>query len=503
MTGRRRGGAAVGVHGLRWRPAGRRAPVLDELDLRIEPGERVLLAGPSGAGKSTLLRALAGLLLTADVGDLSGTVTVDGRAPQDRPGTVGLLLQDPSAAVVAERVGRDVAFGLENLGTAPAEMPRLVEAALAAVQFPYDVRRPTRALSGGELQRLALAGALVLEPRVLLLDEPTSMLDDANAAAVREAVTEVCAATGTTLVVVEHRLEPWVPHVDRCIVLGGDGSITADGPAAAVLAAEADRLSAAGVWVPGVPAPAPVSVPTDLVRPVVPRAAGKVRVRGRGLTVRYRALLARLGGRPPSSPAIEDVDATLRAGEALAVTGSSGAGKSTLLQALAGLLRPERGSVETGNGRLVAELSSAELARLLAWLPQLPEHGFVARTVLDEVLATSRALSRDAAESRGRACALLESLGLAGLEQRSPHTLSGGEQRRLLLAASLVHGPSALLLDEPTLGQDRLTWSVISGLVMSAMDAGVAAGIATHDAELLALLRRARAHEVNLRPGTP
>jgi energy-coupling factor transport system ATP-binding protein len=499
VTGAAVGGASVAARGLTWRPAGRRTPILDGLDLRIEPGERVLLAGPSGSGKSTLLRALAGLLLAADVGDLSGSVTVDGEPPQARPGTVGLLLQDPAAAVVAERVGRDVAFGLENLAVPRSEMPARVRAALDAVAFPYPVSRATRALSGGELQRLALAGALVLEPRVLLLDEPTAMLDDANAASVREAVVRLCEKRGTTLVVVEHRLEAWLPHVDRCVVLAADGSIAADGPVSAVLAAESAPLAESGVWVPGVAAPQPVPIPPALVRPVDPPRAGTVVVRAAAATVRHRALASRLPGRAKPRPAISAVDATLTAGRALAVTGVSGAGKSTLLLALGGLLRAESGSVETADGRPIAALDSAELARLVAWLPQTPEHGFVATTVLDEALATSRALGLDveAAEQRGRAA--LEVLGLSGLERRNPHTLSGGEQRRLLLAASFVHGPQALLLDEPTLGQDRNTWSSVTGLLQAVLEGGAAVGVATHDPELLDVLHSDGAEHLALR----
>ncbi|MGH3444475.1 MAG: ATP-binding cassette domain-containing protein, partial [Nocardioidaceae bacterium] len=148
--------------------------MLADLDLSIEAGQRVLVAGPSGAGKSTLLRGLAGLLLANDVGDLSGRVLVDGRPPQEVPGRVGLLLQDPTAAVVATRVGRDVAFGLENTRVPRAAMPQRVHRALRAAHFPYDETRRTNALSGGESQRLALAGALAMTPGVLLLDEPTA-----------------------------------------------------------------------------------------------------------------------------------------------------------------------------------------------------------------------------------------------------------------------------------------------------------------------------------------
>ncbi|MDQ6897744.1 MAG: energy-coupling factor ABC transporter ATP-binding protein, partial [Actinomycetota bacterium] len=184
--------------------------MLDDLTLRIASGERVLLVGPSGSGKSTLLRAMAGLLLTADAGDLSGSVRVDGVEPGVVSGAVGLVLQDPGAGVVASTVQRDVAFGLENVGMPRAQMGPPVAQALAEVGLGHLAAARTETLSGGEQQRLSLAGALAMSPRVLLLDEPTAMLDPGNAAAVRAVVGDAVRARGLTLVVVEHRLGPWL-----------------------------------------------------------------------------------------------------------------------------------------------------------------------------------------------------------------------------------------------------------------------------------------------------
>ena len=475
------------VEDLTWRPAGRARPVLPGLDLTIEPGEKVLLAGPSGSGKSTLLRAIAGLLLTNDVGDLGGKVRIDGRPPQEEPGSVGLLLQDPSAAVVATRVGRDVAFGLENLSVPRPEMRPRVRRALDAARFPYGEQHRTGELSGGELQRLALAGTLALEPSVLLLDEPTSMLDDQQAARVRRSVLAAVARADMTLVVVEHRLEPWVEHVDRCVVLDDRGRICLDGAAGTVLRDHRQALATQGVWVPGVPAPKPQDIEPALVDPHTPASDGPVVV-AEEVVVRHRRPFARRNEAAPA--ALAGVSADLRTGSTLTLTGASGAGKSTLLSVLAGLQRPDAGTACLGprhapsaDRRDVWALSSRELARRLAWVPQLPEHGMVGRTVLEELLLTSAALGRPEPQARQRALALLEVLGLAHLQHQSGHHLSGGEQRRLVIAAAVVHGPVGLLLDEPTVGQDRNTWSAVVGVCVAARNAGAAVAVATHDCD--------------------
>jgi len=453
----------------------------------------VLLAGPNGSGKSTLLRAMAGVLLTAAVGDLSGTVQVGGRDPQAAPGQVALLLQDPTAAIVAERVGRDVAFGPENLRLDRREIWRRVRAALDAVAFPYDVDHPTSALSGGESQRLALAGALALEPRVVLLDEPTSMLDPHAAEDVRRSVLAVAGERGSTMVVAEHRIGPWLDHVDRLLVLDDRGVLVADGDPRTVLSTHADVLAAQGVWVPGYDAPSPAEVPLFLVEPwnEPPDADRRAPlVRAHEVSVRHRR---RLGARRTvgATLALDGVCADLTAGRGLAVTGPSGAGKSTLVSLLAGLRRPDGGTVRvadalaTHRGPEPARWSPADLARRISWVPQTPEHGIVAPTVRDEVLAAARAVGRDARRAERRADGLLETLGLSALSGRNPYHLSGGEQRRLVLAAALAHGPHALILDEPTVGQDRLTWAAVLGCCRAARASGAAVGAATHDEPLV------------------
>lgn len=473
--------------------------MLSGLDLDIPAGQRVLLAGPSGSGKSTLLRAIGGLLLTASHGDLTGEALVGGAPVAGAASRPALLLQDPLAGVVAETVGRDVAFGLENLRTPPDEIWPRVRGALEATRFPYPERHPTTALSGGETQRLTLAGSLVLDGGVLLLDEPTSMLDPASAASVHSAVRRYLAERGPTLVVVEHHLEPWLDIADRLVVLGPRGDVVADGDPREVLERERDALIAQGIWVPGSPSPIPVDVPAELVTPWTDGPPELLRANAVGLV-----LSQRLTGRTaPPTRALGAVDAAVRSGRTLAVTGASGAGKSSLVSVLAGLRAPTSGVVEsapelgTRRGRSPYRWRSRDLAARLAWVPQSPEHGIVARSVGDEMLVAARECGRDEARARRRSDGLLEIFGLAGLAAASPYHLSGGEQRRLMVAAALASGPYAILLDEPTIGQDRATWAAVVGAVAAARSGGSGVVLASHDALAVDALADDRLELVN------
>ncbi|WP_433351192.1 ABC transporter ATP-binding protein [Micromonospora sp. CA-111912] len=458
----------VGVRGFGWRHAGRRAWAVRGVDLHVERGERVLLLGPSGAGKSTLLAALAGLL-PEDSGEQEGTVEVDGVDPRANRERVGIVFQDPETQLVMARCGDDVAFGLENRGAPADEIWPRVDEALRRVGFPYHRDRPTAALSGGEQQRLALAGTLALRPGLLLLDEPTANLDPAGAALVRRAVADAMDGD-TTLILVEHRVAEALPLVDRVVVLEPGGGVRADGPPEAVFAAHGDALAAEGVWVPGrtVPPRRAAAAPGDLLI-----TADRVAV----------------------PPRLAPIDLAVRAGEALAVLGPNGAGKSTLALLLGGLLRPGTGRV-AATGELAGRDArtppyrwrAPALAGRIGSVFQDPEHQFVTGTVFDELALGPRRTGRPETAVRATVDGLLDRLRLASLARANPYTLSGGEARRLSVATALATAPRLLLCDEPTFGQDRRTWLELVDLFAELRDAGHGVVTVTHDPDFVAAL---------------
>jgi energy-coupling factor transport system ATP-binding protein len=388
----------------RYPEAGRRA--LEEVTLEFRPGELVCLLGSSGSGKSTLLRALAGLVPHFHGGQFTGRVEVDGRdtrraRPSDLAGTVASVFQDPEDQVVFTIVENEVAFGLENVGTAPARIQDRALDALRAVGADHLVGRRTHELSSGELQRVCVAAGLALRPRLLLLDEPTSQLDHDAA----EAVLDFAAELGCAVVVSEQR--PALP-LER-----GDRVLFLDRGRVALDAGREDALA----WLAS---ERPAFLPREPVH-VETAVEGETLARIEGAAYAHGSRLVRVP------------DLELRRGEIVALTGPNGSGKTTLGKLLVGLLEPTQGLVDR-TGRAT-------------YLSQDPGRYVVAERADEEV-----ALGVDGDLLRARAA--LELVALAGFESRHPRDLSSGERERLALAAVLVTEPDVLVLDEPTRGMD-------------------------------------------------
>jgi energy-coupling factor transport system ATP-binding protein len=385
-------------------------PALRDVSLELEPGELVALLGPSGSGKSTLLRAVAGLVPHFHGGRFQGCVEVAGidsrgTRPSELAGTVAVVFQDPEDQVVLGRVENEVAFGLENLGTDPREIPVRVRGALAAVGSEHLLERRVAELSAGELQRVCLASALALDPQLLLLDEPTSQLDPDAA----DALLELACGLGRAVVVSEQRTARVLDACDRVLFLEA-GRVLLDAPRAPALRWLAENRPA---YLPREPLWASCDA----------AGSGEIVLGLAGVSFAYR------GG----PPVVENTSFRLSRGEVVGLVGRNGAGKTTLAKLAAGLLEPGSGAVER-RGSVV-------------YLSQDPGR-YLVRERADEEVAL--AVGGDLPRAR-RA---LEHVGLAGLERRHPRDLSSGERERLALAAVLVAEPDLLVLDEPTRGVD-------------------------------------------------
>ncbi|WP_084500357.1 ABC transporter ATP-binding protein [Brevibacterium album] len=486
----------ITARGFGWTHSGRARPALSGLDLRIEAGERVLLAGASGAGKSTLLHAIAGVL-PEESGDSRGSLLVGDAPPAAARGVAGLVLQDPDSQVILARVGDDVAFGMENLGVPADRIPGRVREALETVGLPVDAAHPTRALSGGQKQRLAIAGVLAMDPGVIVLDEPTANLDPAAVPAVRDAVLAAQARSGATMVVVEHRLEIWADHVDRMIVLGTDG-VVADGAPETVLGDAALRslLEGAGLWLPGTAVPClrtgagrasgSGGAPAVSGRAVPGSGAGGLPSPGEVLLTAEEVAVARTGG-----PPVAVVSAEVRSGRALALTGPNGAGKSTAALTLAGLLPEASGAARASESLLAgprrprsaqpSRWRSRALVTRIGMVFQEAEHQFLRHTVADELGFGPHRAGWAKSRIAERVEELLTRLRLTELAQAHPQTLSGGEKRRLSVACMLAAAPQVLVVDEPTFGQDALTWRELAAMFAEELDGGRAVVAVTHD----------------------
>ncbi|WP_162802136.1 ABC transporter ATP-binding protein [Ornithinimicrobium murale] len=446
-------------------------PILRNVTLVLERGEQLVVFGASGSGKSTLLQAITGVVPHTVSAALTGTVTVNGRATTqcsvvELSRHVGTLAQDPSSGICLPDVEQELALPLENHAVPADEISERIDRALASVRALTLRGRRTDQLSGGEGQRVALAAALINGPDLLLLDEPTSMLDPAGVAAVRQAINTAVAAHGPAVVLVEHRLDDYAGPDGvaglpaRAIVLGEDGHVVAAGATSDVLTEHAGRLHAAGCWLPletelqavtgfsgglaepavrqGLRSHAPPAPAGDRaaepVGPVVLAVDDLAVSRAAWVPRRRWARRRRVREAPEVPKLLERVSFRLRTGEVTALLGPNGAGKTSLLLTLAGLLPQAGGSVSGPRPGLVF---------------QNPEHQFVAHTVRDEV---GHGLT-DAPP--GRVDDLLDQHRLAHLAEQSPHRLSGGEKRRLSMAAMLAHERPVLLADEPTFGLDR------------------------------------------------
>ena len=455
--------SAVTVRDLGCTYAGATRPGLDGLTCELPAGGLAVVMGATGAGKSTLARCLTRLVPCFLPADLRGEIRllgqpIDGARVGALAGTIGMVFQDFEAQLFSTDVTQEIVFGLEHTGVAPVSIPERVAGALSAVGLSgFEGRDPTT-LSGGEKQRLAIAGLLALRPPIMVLDEPTTDLDPTGRAEVFDVLGRL-RAEGLSLVVIEHDTAAAVDA--DLLVLLRDGRIAASGPPPKLLA-DVDACLAAGVRPPDI---CRVFAALGLTEPPLEVASAAGRLRARGLVpapvepapapaagpaiIEIRGLGHRY---PDGRRALADVSLTIGRREFIALVGPNGSGKTTLAKHLNGLLAPTEGRVML-EGHDVADLPLETLAQRVGYVFQDPDHQLFAASVAEEVAFGPRNVGLPAAEVEAR---VAEALAAVELHERDadPFLLDKGARQRLAVAAILALRPDVLVLDEPTTGLD-------------------------------------------------
>ena len=482
--------AAIAVRGLRCVYAGAERAALDGLDLELPAGALAVVMGATGAGKSTLARCLTRIVPCFTPGDVQGDVRlagepIEGRRVGELAGTIGMVFQDFEAQLFSTDVTQEVVFALEHTGVPAGEMPARVRRALADVGLAgFEGRDPTT-LSGGEKQRLAIAGLLALRPRIMLLDEPTTDLDPVGRAEVLHTLAAL-RAEGLTLVVIDH--DPSAAADADVLLLLHEGRVVACASPDRVLADVATCV-AAGVRPADV---ARVFAALGLDTPPLDVDAAAAQLRAAGLAPRpprdvrdapadaaVAVEVRGLGHRYPNGyEALIDVNVHIRRAEIVALVGRNGSGKTTLAKHLNGLLEPTTGTVLV-DGRSIRGVPLEDLGRRVGYVFQDPDHQLFAATVGEEVAFGPQNLGLPADEVAAR---VTEALAAVGLDDRDadPFLLDKGFRQRLAVAAVLALGPDVLVLDEPTTGLDFREQQRMMELVRALNAAGRTIVVITH-----------------------
>jgi energy-coupling factor transport system ATP-binding protein len=447
-------------------------PAIKNLSLQIEKGQFVILFGASGSGKSTLLR-----LLKKEIqphGELSGEIIVDGR-PIDEKNEIGFVFQDPENQVVADDVLHEIVFGLENLGITPNEMRSRVAEMVHFFGAEPLLHRKTHELSGGKKQQINLASVLLMQPDILILDEPTAQLDPVSSRELLDILIRLNDEFGMTIILAEHRLEEVLPLADK-IYMMEKGEILIEGDPRDVLK---------GIWnspnhpyVPSIPSLffnmngqgiIPLTVKEG--RRWVQSGIQLKKETKKSVLIGEKCLNAKdiyFRYEKKSDFILKELDFSLHKGEFYALMGGNGSGKSTFLKVLGGMLKPEKGKID-----------AKKKGQTIGYLPQNPKLFFIQDTVGKEIQDTIEKWG-------GEPAPILENLGISHLVNCHPYDLSGGELQKAALACLLLRKPEILLLDEPTKGLDPISKKNLASILLQLNAEGVTILMSTHDIEFAA-----------------
>ena len=472
---------AIAIQDLSYRYRGTKENAIEAINLELERGEFLVLMGPTEAGKSTLATCINGLIPHFHKGKLEGNVVVCGKNTRDHTVSqmaedVGLVFQDFEAQLFSTSVELEVAFGPENFAVPREEIGERIAESLAYVGLSDFRHRPPSTLSGGQKQKLAVASVLALQPKVLVMDEPTTDLDPISKMGIFEITNRLRQRSDLTLLVVEHETEE-VLQASR-IALLKDGQLVKVGPAHEILR-DVDLIESLGLMPLGITrffkdmGFAPSAVAVDL--PITPVEA-EVAYRSSGWRVppeayevltakeaaveqafRAKAPLIRCRDLEFSYPngvkALDGISLDIYPGDIVAIVGQNGSGKTTLAKHFNGLLLPTGGTISV-NGKTTQEQGIFRLGQYVGYVFQNPDHQIFSETVYDEVSFGPRLRGLPEEQIKARVTETLRAVGLEGTEEEDPFSMTKSGRQRVAVASVLAVQPEVLILDEPTTGLD-------------------------------------------------
>lgn len=484
--------------------------VLERVNLSINKGEIILILGPSGAGKSTLALTLNGIIPRTIEAEMNGSVEMLGssiieKTPRELSERIGMLFQDPDTQFCMLTVEDEILFGLENLRLSRAEMEVRLEKSLEIVGLSEWRKAQIKELSGGMKQKLGIACLIAMDADLFILDEPTANLDPMSTDEIFSLLLSLAKEYCKTLVLIEHKLDYLLPHVDRIIMLDHEGQIILDDDPCTIFMNEYDTVVKQGIWVP-----------------YICQAAKKLEKQGFGwdkfplsleqwereckkfgfeLQADYKFVdeQQQLNQHNEASPILQfrnvtfaytdrsilnKIDFSIQAGQFVSIVGPNGTGKSTLAQLIVGLLKPTSGNIYL-NGYPVTKLRTSEIMQQIGFVFQNPEHQFICDTVEEELAYSLKILGWEENARKKRVDEMLKTFHLVHQRQQNPFTLSQGQKRRLSVATMLISDQQLLILDEPTFGQDGVNTEALMKLLVNLQAEGKTIMMITHDMDLV------------------
>lgn len=484
-----------------------KTPALEDINLRINPGEIVMVSGPAGAGKTTLAQLLNGLIPHFFRGNLDGTVKIQGNNTREHTigflsHQVGLLFQDPAAQLISPTVTDEIAFGAENYGVPREEILQRVEKYMKLVRLDQYADSSPHRLSGGEQQACAIASVMAMHPRIFVLDEPTSNLDPIGSHRVLELITQMVREAKNTMLIVEHKMEELLPIVDRLIILN-EGKIILEGiprkllhdvqlmekiglkpPQVSLLASKIDKGRI------GSDLPLTLDEAISKFQTFMPKRDGDPNKISERQTLRLGEEIIRTEQlwhvyEEGNIHAIRGIDITIRAGEFIGVIGQNGSGKTTLVKHFNGLLTPTYGNVWV-MGDNTKDKTIAQLSTQVAYVFQNPDFQICCQTVREELEFGPKNLKLHEEEIEQRRDEVAEIFDFCDRLDEKPFSLSKGERQKLAVGSVLAMRPEVLIVDEPTTGQDYKTGKEMMEFYRKLNKEGKTVIIITHDMNLAA-----------------